>query len=187
VEEAANAAEALGFPVVLKAVSATLTHKSEAGAVRLDLRDPDSVRAAAPALIGIGETLLVERMVTDAVAEVIVGFSRDPAVGPYLVLGSGGVLAELIGDSVILMLPTSEDAIVAAIGSLKIKRLLDGHRGQPAGDVDALVQTVLAVQRYAVENLDTLLELDVNPVMVRPVGKGAVAVDALIRVAREQA
>ncbi len=184
-DEAALAAEALGYPVVLKAVSATLAHKSEAGAVRLHLRDAAGVRAAAADLLGLGDSVLVERMVTDAIAEVLVGINRDPAVGPYLVLASGGVLAELIGDSAILMLPASGDDIRVAIATLKVSALLAGHRGKPAGDIDALVASVLAVQTYALANLGRLLELDVNPVIVRPAGHGAVAVDALIRLAGE--
>ncbi len=186
-EQAADAAAQLGYPVVLKAVDPTLAHKSEAGAVRLGLRDAAAVRAAAADLFFRADTLLVERMVTDAVAEIIVGISRDPAVGPYLLLGSGGIFAELIGDVSIVMLPASGDDIRAGIGSLKVAKLLHGHRGKPAGDVDALVKTVLAIQHYALANLDVLLELDVNPVIVRPVGNGAVAVDALIRLAREEA
>jgi hypothetical protein len=125
-------------------------------------------------------------MVTDAVAEVLVGISRDPAIGPYLVLGSGGVLAELVNDTAILMLPVCEDDIRTALATLKVAKLLAGYRGKPAGDVDALVAAVLAVQSYALKNLDRLLELDVNPVMVRPAGYGAVAVDALVRLAREE-
>ncbi len=185
--EAARAAEALGFPVVLKAAGATLAHKSDIGAVRLHLRDTESVRAAATDLMDLGDAILVERMVTDAVAEILVGINRDPAVGPYLVLASGGVLAELVGDSAILMLPATTEDIRAAIAALKIATLLNGHRGKPAGDIDALVATVLAVQSYAIANLDRLLELDVNPVMVRPIGHGAVAVDALIRLAGDTA
>jgi acyl-CoA synthetase (NDP forming) len=176
----------LGYPVVLKAVSASLAHKSDAGAVRLDLRDAAAVRAAAADLLALADALLVERMITDGVAEIIVGVSRDPAIGPYLVIGSGGVFAELFDDSAILLLPANDEEIRLAIGSLKVAKLLAGYRGKPAGDVAALVETVLAVQRYALANIDTLLELDVNPVMVRPTGKGAVAVDALIRLAREQ-
>ena len=182
-EEAARAAETLGYPVVAKAVGAALAHKSEIGAVRLNLTTADRVRAAAADLLGLGEAVLIERMITDAVAEVLVGINRDPAIGPYMVLGSGGVLVELVGDSAILMLPAEETEIRAAIAGLKVGKLLSGYRGKPAGDMDALVDCVLAIQRYAIASLDTLLELDVNPVIVRPAGHGAVAVDALIRFA----
>jgi len=178
-DEAVEAAATLGFPVVLKAVSDTLAHKSERGAVRLNLRDEDAVRDAARSLAALGNTLLIESMVTDAVAEIIVGVARDAAIGPYLLLGSGGVLAELVGDTAILMLPASEYEIRSALAGLKVAALLAGHRGKPEGDIGALVATVLAIQDYAIADLHRLLELDVNPVMVRP--RGAVAVDALIR------
>ncbi len=179
--DAVAAATALGFPVVLKAVSATLAHKTERGAVRLRLTTPDAVRQAAADLLPMGEAVLVERMVTDAVAEIIVGFGHDPAAGPYLLLGSGGVLAELLADTAVLTLPARAADIADAIGSLKVSKLLAGYRGQPRGDTGALIACILAVQDYAIANLHRLLELDVNPVMVRPHGLGAVAVDALIR------
>jgi acyl-CoA synthetase (NDP forming) len=179
----AAAARIVGFPVVLKAVDETIAHKTESGAVRLDLRDIAAVNTAAADLAALSDRLLVEAMVTDAVGEVIVGVARDSAIGPYLVLGSGGVLAELVGDSAILMLPAGEAEIRAALAGLKVAALLTGHRGKPAGDMDALVRTVLGVQSYAVANIHRLLELDVNPVMVRP--HGAVAVDALIRLVKE--
>jgi acyl-CoA synthetase (NDP forming) len=181
VDEAAAAATELGFAVVLKALGATLAHKTERGAVRLDLADPAAVREAARDLLRLGDALLVERMVTDPVAEVIVGVNRDPAVGPYLLLGSGGVLAELVGDAAILTMPARAEDVRTALASLRVARLLAGYRGGPAGDVDALVATVLAVQDYAIANLDRLVELDVNPVLVRRAGLGAAAVDALIR------
>jgi acyl-CoA synthetase (NDP forming) len=97
------------------------------------------------------------------------------------------VLVELVGDSVVIMLPASEQEIRAAIAGLRVGILLAGYRGKPEGDVDALVRAVLAVQTYALSVIDQLLELDVNPVMVRPAGRGAVAVDAVIRLAKESA
>ena len=101
-------------------------------------------------------------------------------IGPYLVLGSGGVLVELVGDSAILMLPASDSEIRdGARRPESVRPCSPGYRGKPAGDIGALVATVRAIQSYAIANIDRLLELDVNPVMVRP--HGAVAVDALIR------
>ncbi len=181
VDEAADAARVLGFPLVLKAVSAEMAHKTERGAVRLRLTSEAAVREAAAGLLEMGKAVLVERMVTDAVAEIIVGIGRDPAVGPYLLLGSGGVLAELLAGTEVLTLPARAADIETALGRLKMSKLLAGYRGQPAGDIAGLIECILAVQRYALANLHSLLELDVNPVMVRPAGLGAVAVDALIR------
>jgi acyl-CoA synthetase (NDP forming) len=181
--EAVAAAEALGWPVVLKSVG--LAHKTEHGAVRLGLRDPAALRAAAAELAPLGTALLVEQMVTDGVAEVIVGVARDPALGPYLVLGAGGVLAELAADRAILMLPASAEAIRESLDGLRVGALLRGHRGRPPGDLAALVRAVAAVQDYAMGNLPRLIELDVNPIIVRP--RGVVAVDALIRLTEEDA
>ncbi len=176
--EAAAAAAALGFPVAVKALG--LAHKTERNAVRLDLRDAAAVAEAAAAL---GGRLLVERMVQDRVAELIVGVARDPALGPYLLLGSGGVLAELVGDRRILLLQADAQAIRAALLELRVGGLLRGHRGRPAADLEALVACVAAIQDYALAVLPRLLELDVNPVIAG--AHGAVAVDALIRLAEE--
>lgn len=183
VEEAVAAAKAIGFPVVLKATGADLAHKTELGAVRLNLADAAAVCDAAVALAGLGEALLVERMVGGAVAELIVGIGRDPLLGLHLVLGSGGTLVELVGDRRILLLPAGRAEIAAAIRSLKIAKLLDGHRGRPPGDLDAAVGAVLAVQGFALAEVARLAELDVNPLIVTP--QGAVAADVLLRLVEE--
>jgi len=182
---AVGAAEALGFPVALKAVGGGIAHKTELGALRLGLRDAASVAAAAEALAGLGEALLVEAMIEHVVAELIVGVALDPVFGAHLVLGSGGVLVELVGDSRILMLPASREEIAEALRSLKVHGLIAGHRGRPPGDLDAAVAAILAIQSYALRMAHRLVELDVNPLIIRR--DGAVAVDALIRVAEETA
>ena len=182
-DEAAVAVAALGFPVVVKALG--LAHKTDAGAVRLNLRNGAEVERAAGELAPLGSGILVERMVTDAVAELLIGVSRDPQFGLMLTVGAGGVLVELLGDSASLLLPTSEDEVRRVILSLKTAPLLQGFRGRPVADLRAAVAAVLAVARFAEENAATLEELDVNPLLVRPEGQGAVAVDALIRM-REQ-
>src|SRR6267154_1151186 len=166
--DAGEAAAALGFPVVIKAVGSQLEHKSELGAVVLDVRTAAEAAAAAQRLSALSATLLV-------------GVSVDPQFGQLLVLGAGGVLTELLRDSVSLLPPFTAAAIEAAFGRLKLARLLAGYRGRPPADVAALVQTALACTRYAAANLERLVELDLNPVIVRPQGSGAVAVDALIR------
>ena len=179
--QAAAVAEALGWPVVVKAVGAALAHKSELGAVALGLRDADAVRPAAAHMAHLGEALLVEPMVTDGVAELIVGIMRDPQVGLCLVLGSGGVLVELLADRALLLLPTTAEDVRAALLGLRSAPLLRGFRGRPAGDIDAVVDAVLAVARFAEKYADRLVELDINPLIVRPAGHGAVAADVLIR------
>ncbi len=181
--DAAGAAEAVGFPVVMKAAGAALEHKSEVGGVVLNIRSAREAAQAAERLAGLSETLLIEEMVADGVAEVLIGVTVDPQFGQLLVLGAGGVLTELLRDSVTLLPPWDASSIEAGLRSLRVARLLGGFRGRPAGDLPALTQTALAVARYAQANLETLTELDLNPVIVRPAGAGAVAVDALIRLA----
>ena len=149
VEEAVAAQQALDGPVVLKALSDTLLHKSESGAVVLNLRDPDSVAAAAERLLGLADRLLVERMVEDVVAELIVGLEEDPLIGPTLVVGAGGVLVELLADSRALLLPTTAGEIREALLGLRAAPLLQGHRGRPEADLEAVVEAALAVARLA--------------------------------------
>jgi acetyl-CoA synthetase len=107
----------------------------------------------------------------------------DPQFGQLLVVGAGGVLTELLRDSVTLLPPFTSEGIASALRRLRLWKLLGGYRGKPPGDVGALVSAALACTRYAAANLERLAELDLNPVIVRPHGKGAVAVDALIRLA----
>ena len=181
--QAVAAAARLGGPVAVKAMGRALAHKSEMGAVRLGLEAPAEVEAAARALAPLGERLLVERMAGGGVAEVIAGVHRDPQVGLMLLVGSGGVLVELAGDRAVLLAPAPREEVEAALAGLRVAALVDGFRGRPAGDRAALVDAVLAVQRFAVENADRLLEVEVNPLVVRPTGQGVVAVDALLRMA----
>lgn len=180
-EDAVAAAEAIGYPVVVKIVSETILHKTEAGGVKLNCRTGADVRAAVGDLARLGESFLVEAMVTDAVAELIIGIHRDPLLGPTLVIGAGGILVELIGDSRTVLLPAAPEDVESAIRSLKSAKLLDGFRGKPKGDIAAAVAAAMAVARFAEAHAGTLAELDVNPLMVRPAGKGALAADALIR------
>jgi succinyl-CoA synthetase beta subunit len=179
--EAQLAAGDLGYPVVVKAVGAGIAHKSELGAVRLGLGDADAVGEAAQALRRIGSGLLVERMVTDAVVELFAGVGRDPVFGLHLVVGAGGVMAELIADRHILMLPATPEDVGTALSALRASKLLDGYRGGPRGDRAAVVDAIMAIQRFALAHAADLIELDVNPLMVRSEGRGAIAADALIR------
>ena len=129
----------------------------------------------------LSDSLLLEQMTSDGVAEILVGLIVDPQFGQVLVLGAGGVLTELLSDSVTLLPPWTRESVEAALRGLKVGKLLGGYRGKPAGDVAALVDAVLNVTRYASANLSTLVEIDVNPVIVRPKGCGVVAVDVMIR------
>jgi len=179
--DVANAAQDIGFPVVIKAAGAHLEHKSEVGGVVVNVRSREEADAAARRLSKLSDSLLVEEMVSDGVAEVLVGMAVDSQFGQVLLLGAGGVLTELLHDTATLLPPFTPEAIRAALSRLEISKLLAGFRGKPAADVPALISTVLACTRYAEAHVDSLLELDINPVIVRPAGLGAVAVDALIR------
>ncbi|NNC56710.1 MAG: acetate--CoA ligase family protein [Woeseiaceae bacterium] len=177
--EVLNAAEALGYPVALKAASAGVTHKTEAGAVALGLADAASLSDALIAMQDRFERFIVEEMVGPTVVEIIVGVSRDRNFGLSLLLGVGGTLVELIEDAAFLLLPLQRADVDRALGALRIARLLDGYRGQPGGDRDALVTAVENIGRFAEAYSDSLHELDVNPILVMP--HGVVAADALIR------
>jgi len=179
---AADAAALLGFPVVIKAVGAHLEHKTEVGGVVLNVRGVADAAAAATTLARLSDTVLVEEMVTDGIAEILAGVIVDPQFGQVLVLGAGGVFTEILSDSVSLLPPWTRESIGAALHRLTVAKLLSGYRGKPPGDVCALVDSILGVARYASAHAATLVELDVNPIIVRPLGKGAVAVDAMIRV-----
>ena len=181
VREAAEAAAALGFPVVMKAAGAALEHKSDVGGVILNVRTAADAAAAAQRLSALSATILVEEMIGDGVAEILVGVTVDPQFGQLLVLGAGGVLTELLRDSVTLLPPFTAATIGAALETLKVAKLLAGYRGRPPADVAALVEAALGCTRYAAANLERVTELDLNPVIVRARGLGAVAVDALIR------
>jgi acyl-CoA synthetase (NDP forming) len=186
--ELADLAVRIGFPVVLKACGPAFVHKSELGAVRVGLRSPGEVLLAAEAIraavdaCGLSvESFLIERMIDNGVAELIVGIHRDDQFGPTLIIGSGGVLVELVGDSVSLLLPTDRPSVERALMSLKVATLLRGFRGKPPGDTKAAIDAILNIASFADAHWATLQELDVNPLIVLPHGQGAVAVDALLR------
>ena len=183
--EAVDAAAEIGFPVAMKAVSTAIAHKSELGAVALDLRTEEQTAAAAHRLGALAERVLVEEMVRDGVAELLVGVSVDAQFGQVLVLGAGGVLTELLRDSVTLLPPFTPALLERALARLRIAPLLRGFRGKPAADVPALIAAALACAQYAQTERARLLELDINPLIVRPAGHGAVAADVLIRLRQD--
>jgi acetyl-CoA synthetase len=180
-EAVAATATAIGFPVVIKAVGADLEHKTEVGGVVLNIRSAAEASVAAGRLAKLSKTLLVEEMTIDGVAEILVGVIVDPQFGQVLVLGAGGVMTELMADSVSLLPPWTRESIGAGLARLKIAKLLDGYRGKSPGDVPKLIDSIVGIAEYASATRETLIEIDVNPVIVRPSGKGVVAVDTLIR------
>ena len=183
--EAAGFADSLGYPVVVKAVSAQLAHKTEAGGVQLNVQNAAGVRAAVANMSALSDRFLVEQMAAQVVAEIIVGVQRDAQFGLSLTVGAGGILVELLQDAQTLLFPVARGEVLQALQSLKVWPLLAGFRGKAPGDVEALVDAVLAIAAFAQANATTLLELDVNPVLVLPAGRGVLAVDVLIRLAGE--
>lgn len=171
-----EAAEALGFPIVLKGTGAA--HKTEAGLVAVGLTEPAEVAAAAARMPS--ESFLVEEMITGGVAEVLIGVLRDPAHGFVLTLGAGGTLTEIMQDSISLLLPVREEEVLAALDALRIAPLLAGYRGRPGADRRAIVSAVMAVQDYVVAHVARVQEVEINPLICTP--EWAVAADALIRI-----
>lgn len=178
-EAAVDLAHSFAGSVVVKALG--VAHKTELGAVRANLSEPDDIRRAARDLLALGNGILVERFKADPVVELIVGISRDTQLGLMLTIGSGGVLVELLADTATLLLPVGESDVRRALADLRCAPLLQGHRGRAAADVNAAVDAILGIARFAVAHPASLEELDVNPLAVAPEGRGALALDALIR------
>jgi acetate---CoA ligase (ADP-forming) len=188
-EAAVASAAETGYPVALKVEAAGLAHKSDVGGVRLDLADPDAVRRAAAELLTIGERLrgdgaevrglLVEAMAAPGL-ELIVGLTRDPQVGPVVLVGLGGILAEALDDVVLGLAPVDRAEALAMIERLRGSRLLDGVRGRPPIDRGAVAEIIVAVARLGADRPE-IEAIDLNPVIASEAG--AIAVDALVMVA----
>lgn len=179
----ATAVAEVGPPVALKVLNPMLAHKSEAGAVRVRLAGPEAALAAAREMaerLG-ARRFLVEAMVTDGVCELLIGVTRDAHFGQVMLLGAGGVMTEALGDVATLLFPVDRAEAAEALARLRIARLLAGFRGRPKGDTPAVLSAVESIARFAEAHRESLDALDVNPLIVRPEGCGAVAADALIR------
>ena len=180
-------ARRIGYPVVLKVQAAALPHKTEAGAVALNLADETALRAAwdmtmrnvkraAPDVSIDGA--LVEKMSAKGV-ELMIGAKRDPGWGAVLLLGLGGIWVEALGDVQVVPGDADEAQILEALGKLRSAKLLNGVRGAPPVDVDAVAQAVMAIGRL-MQAVPASTEIDVNPLMVHAKGQGATALDALV-------
>jgi len=175
---AIEAANRIGFPVVLKALG--IAHKTEQNAVRLNLRSESEVEQAVTDLLTLSETLYLEAMVQSPVAELIVGITRDIQFGLVLTIGSGGILVEILKDAKTLIIPADRIQVEKAVLGLKSAPLLTGYRGKPKADLKATVDAIMAIQDFALAKSETLIELDVNPLLLCATGKGTYAADALI-------
>ncbi|MFE5493181.1 acetate--CoA ligase family protein [Streptomyces virginiae] len=182
---AVRAAGLVGYPVVMKASGPQLGHKTELGLVKIGLTSASQIRDAYRELTDIAryenvplDGILVCQMVERGV-EMVVGVTQDDLFGPTVTVGLGGVLVEVLHDAAVRVPPFGEDQARAMLTELRGHALLEGVRGAPPADVDALVEVILRIQRMAMEFGDELSELDINPLMVLPRGQGAVALDAL--------
>ena len=174
-ESAAQAAEEIGYPVVLKALG--LSHKTEAGAVHLNLNDPEDVIRAGRRMNA--EEFLVEEMIPGSVAELLVGVIHDAAHGYVLTVGAGGTLAELVEDRTSLLIPANEEEIRNAIGKLRVSCLLSGWRGGSPANMSSIVHAVRSLQDFVIANREGLVEVEINPLLC--LTDKAFAADALLR------
>lgn len=177
--EALIAAEKIHYPITLKVSDVELVHKTELGAVMLNINDPLALEKACQDLFKIGSSLLIEKMVQDSVAELIVGVGLDPIFGKYIIIGSGGILVELFKESIPLLFPVNREDVSLALSKLKVFPLINGYRGNPEGDVEMIIDCVMATVKLVSEN--DIDELDINPLLVLKRGSGVIAADTLIK------
>jgi acyl-CoA synthetase (NDP forming) len=184
-DQAVAAAAEIGFPVVVKLVSPSASHKSDSGLLRLNLKSAGQVRQAAKDLLGLAgeppaglpvEGLLVQEMVAGGM-EFIVGINSDPQFGPVLLLGAGGTWVELLDEVVLRLPPLTGQGAQEMIDEIRAGRLLRGYRTQPPADAGALGRLLLQVGRLAIEQAGWVDSLDINPVLVLPAGQGVCVVD----------
>lgn len=174
-------------PFVVKALSSEIVHKTDVGGVTLNVK-PEEIKEVIQSmyhklskLMGTNMSFLVEEMVSKPVAELNIGVKRDDQFGLSLIISMGGELVNLLEDSVPLLLPTNRTEIKEAILSLKGAQLLQGFRGRPNGDIEAVINTTEAICSFVDDYKDYILEMDVNPLLVLPEGEGVIAVDSFIR------
>ena len=181
VKDALTAAESLEFPIVAKASSSELIHKSESGSVVLNIQSKDELCQAIESFSGVSEEYLIEQMAPEPYLEMLVGIRSDGCFGHIMVIGAGGKLAELIGDTAVMFFPVHEEAIREALSKLKIGKLLKGYRGS-SGDVDAVISVLRQLSDFVSEEKNCVNELEINPLFVFQQGEGVLVVDTLLRV-----
>tara|TARA_Y100000590_G_scaffold192615_1_gene218923 strand:+ start:246 stop:2300 length:2055 start_codon:yes stop_codon:yes gene_type:complete len=173
-------AKKIGFPLVMKINSKNIIHKTEIKGVITNINSINEIKKTINQLSKFKTKIIIEKMIQNKIAEILVGIKIDNQFGPVIVIGSGGIYTELISDSVTMLLPLTKKNVLKAINELKISKLINGFRGGPKGDINALIQTILKIAKFAEKNASRLIEVDINPLIVRTEGKGVIAVDALI-------
>ncbi|MCU0959485.1 MAG: acetate--CoA ligase family protein [Pirellulaceae bacterium] len=194
-DEAVAAAAELGYPVVMKISGPKILHKTDVGGVKLDLRDEAAVRTAYTTMLdsvrrGMGEDVeiwgvIIQQMLAPG-KEVILGVTRDERFGPMLMCGLGGIYAETFRDVSFRLAPIRENVAREMIQSLRSVKLLEGVRGEPPSDIDAVAECLLRVSQFVTEH-PRIAEMDINPLLVYPRGKGAMVADARIILRHESA
>jgi len=163
----------LNFPLVLKGEG--FAHKTEAGAVKLNLSSLPEIENAAKTMNC--DAFLIEEMIGEGLIELLIGVVKDPVHGYVLTLGSGGTLTEIMGDTTSRLLPISRNEIDVMLNELKIRPILDGYRGKPAADREAIIDAVISVQNFVLETHAD--EIEINPIII---GRDfAIAADALVK------
>ena len=190
-DEALNKAEEFGYPLVMKVISKEIQHKTEAGVVKLNIKNAAEAGQAYDEVIrnsaaynpnAIVQGVLCYRMVEEPVAEVIAGILSDPYFGPAVVFGLGGIMVEVIKDRALLIPPIGREEARRAIDSTKGSKLLNGFRGKPKGDIEALIDVIVKVGEMTMDLAGRIDALDINPLLILPEGKGVVVVDALVSI-----
>jgi acetyltransferase len=182
--EAVAAAQKIGFPVVAKAVSSALAHKSDAGAVKLNLASAREVREAYKTITAVAKRahapldgVLIAQQVSDGI-ELVLGMHRDPEMGPVLLFGAGGVELELHRDVAFAAPPLDEASAAALIARTRVAKRIAGYRGKRALDRKALIKALLALSQFTLDAGERLESVDINPFLLK--GRGGVALDALV-------
>lgn len=185
-EEAARIASGLGYPVALKVISSQISHKTEAKGIQLNLAtESDLVRAYSEVTENVMKYdpkaditgVLVQEMVKDG-TEVIVGLSRDPQFGPVILFGLGGIFVEVFKDVSLRFPPIGRSESVEMIKEIKGYEILEGFRGRPKADTVAVADILMKVSRLSMQLKESVLEMDLNPIIVQSEGNGAKVVDA---------
>lgn len=187
--EVEEALETIPFPVAMKVESPGILHKTEAGVVRLNVRTREEARKAYDDILRRAtevcagapiKGVLIQEMVTDYVAECIVGVNRDEQFGPVVMVGLGGIFVELFQDISLRVCPVTSVEAMEMIGELRALKVLQGFRGRPRADVPELARVISKLSEFALTWEEQVAEVDINPLMIFGDGKGVCAVDALI-------
>ena len=165
----------IGYPVVLKALGSA--HKSELGKVFLNLENQKAVKNALKKISG--KHVIIEKMIDDALVELLIGIVHDPAHGMLLTIGAGGVLTEILSDTSSLLLPSSEDEVLECFNQIKISKVAKGYRGFAGVEVSKVVDAIMKIQEFVLDNRDKVFEIEINPLIVTT--SEVIVADALIR------